>query len=252
MKFLARHLMPFWLAVACAASSFAQVSAVVTGPPQTDPGDLVILDASTSKGTAFQWVLVGSKKTFLPIEGGKKVVFASGQPGRYQFVLVVGGAGADNSLAVATAEFDLLIGDPPLPNPTPLPTPIPNPVPNPPTPPVPTPVTEGKRLLILCRSSEGTSPQLAQGIIRLRAGPAAEYLTQKKHRFLNLSAMEPFPPGYGANAQAAWEKLKMLKLPAIAIVASDMADSSGLLFVESLKLDATDVDILDILKRFGG
>jgi hypothetical protein len=127
----------------------AQVTAVISGPKTADVGDLVILDGSGSSGTAFRWVLVGSKKTFLQIEGGKKVVFASGTTGEYVFVLVVGGQVQGGGMEVATQEYRLTVGNlpgpnpPPDPQPPPGPGPGPGPQPPPQPPPGPAPVPAG-------------------------------------------------------------------------------------------------------------
>jgi hypothetical protein len=120
----------------------AQVTAIITAPPKAALGDLVILDGSGSAGTAFRWVLLGSSKTFLPIESGKRAVFASGTAGEYVFMLVVGGQAQGGGVDVAMAEHHLIVGDgqpsPPI-IPTPSPAPQPPPVPAPQPPPVPTP-----------------------------------------------------------------------------------------------------------------
>lgn len=116
-----------WLAFA--STAVAQVTAVVTGPKDSLPGDLVVLDASGSTASAFRWVLLGSKKTYLTFDGGKRLVFASGQPGEYTFILVTAGQGQGGALEVATAEHVVAIGGPVVvPAPKPVPTPEPKPV----------------------------------------------------------------------------------------------------------------------------
>ena len=98
--------------------------AVIDGPKTADLGDLVVLDAGRSTAaTAFHWILVSHKKTILPVDGGKRCVFASGQPAEYRFVLVVAGADANGKLAVAVAEHAVTIGKPSPPPPIPPPQP---------------------------------------------------------------------------------------------------------------------------------
>jgi hypothetical protein len=87
--------------------------ALITGPDKCAVGDLVILDASQSLGQAYHWVLVNSQKTFLPIEEGRRLVFASGHEGEFIFVLIVGGHDDTQQLAADVAEHRVTIGSPP-------------------------------------------------------------------------------------------------------------------------------------------
>lgn len=115
----------------------AQVTAKINGPEETDPGNLVVLDASESTGaTAYKWVLIGApSSSYAPFDGGKLCVFARGVAGEYTFVLVVAGPDKDGKLAVAVAEKKIIVRGalPPQPNPPPGPgpNPSPNPTPNP-------------------------------------------------------------------------------------------------------------------------
>lgn len=110
---------------AALAPSPARTTAIIVGPKESAPGDLVILDASTSDAASFAWALPGSTKTLLPVDGGKRCVFATGAQGKYVFVLAT--AKGD---AVAIAVHELVIGKPePEPQPTPVP-PTPNPLPD--------------------------------------------------------------------------------------------------------------------------
>lgn len=96
--------------------------ATIAGPKSAAVGDLIVLDASGSKAADFAWLLVNSPKSFLAIDGGRKCVFASGDPGTFVFVLAV--AGKDRvSVAVHAIEVK---GKPAPPDPKP-PTPTPNP-----------------------------------------------------------------------------------------------------------------------------
>lgn len=123
-----------------ALTALADTKAVISGPSQSAAGDMVILDAGGSlDAQAFTWRLADSEKTFFVFDGGTKVIFATGTPGRYVFLLAVGGV-VDGSPQVDVAQHVLTIGNPP-PTPTPGPLPVPTPTPTPiPIPiPVPTP-----------------------------------------------------------------------------------------------------------------
>lgn len=109
----------------------APPKAVIAGPTQANPGDLVILDANQSEALGFAWVLTDSDKSFLPVEDGRKVVFASGSAGRYTFVLVAATADDPKKPLIDIARHTLTIGEPPNPGPGPNP-PGPNPEPLPP------------------------------------------------------------------------------------------------------------------------
>lgn len=157
MKFLYCILLTVFLGGNVLAQN---VTAVVQGPDKADPGDLVILDASQSKGTAFRWVLAYPKdRTFLAFNDNKTVVFASGKPGEYLFVLVVAGVEKE-TLQVASAEKRVVIG-----NPTPGPGPTPNPGPNPPSPnPSPIPLA-GLRVLVVSERTGTPIPSDQQAIL---------------------------------------------------------------------------------------
>ena len=93
-----------------------EAKAVVDGPKQVLPGDLVVLDASQSQGRAFHWVL-NSKKTFLTFENGRKLVFATGTPQEYVFVLIVGDSDGREKVSVDIAEHRVTVGSSPEPCP---------------------------------------------------------------------------------------------------------------------------------------
>jgi len=108
----------------------AQATAVITGPETASPGDLIILDASESDCDSRQWLLVGSDKSFLQFEEGRKCVFASGVSGRYHFVLATAKQ-SDSVVSLATSIHTITIGTPgpePAPQPKPDPQPGPQPV----------------------------------------------------------------------------------------------------------------------------
>lgn len=102
--------------------------AVIVGPERGNPGDLIVLDATQSRdAVGFAWVLADGDKTFLEVDNGRKVVFATGTAGRYTFVLVAANAQADGKPQVAVARHVLTVGEP-SPNPNP-PGPQPDPLP---------------------------------------------------------------------------------------------------------------------------
>lgn len=134
LRFLA---LPILLLALC-SECFGEAKAIIVGPEKSAPGDLIILDGSTSTADAFKWTLANSTKTFLATDGGKKCVFASGQEGTYIFLLSVASCDKDSPATVSVATHVLTIGD----NPNP-----PGPGPKPPDPPTPDNLTEtGKKV----------------------------------------------------------------------------------------------------------
>jgi hypothetical protein len=115
------------------STCYAQATAVISGPKEVAPGDLVIMDASGSDADALQWMLANSDKSFLAFDGNRKCVFASGVSGRYEFILATAKC-VDGSASVATARHTLVVG-------TPIPGPGPQPdKPDPIIPPIPQPI----------------------------------------------------------------------------------------------------------------
>lgn len=112
----------------------------IEGPTEALPGDLIVLEA-TGQHDSVRWFLGNSHKSFLPVDGGTRVVFASGTPGEYRFFAV--GATIDaGKISLDEDTHTVVIGTPgpaPVP-PSPTPTP-PTPVPPAPTPPAPVPPT---------------------------------------------------------------------------------------------------------------
>jgi hypothetical protein len=112
----------------------APAAVVITAGAEFRPGDLIILDASQSVGDTFDWKMttVGvaddgrplPPKPFLPVEGGRKAVFATGDTGFYYFYFA-----AAKGSKVATTIVLIQVGKP-----APTPPPVP---PAPPTPPKP-------------------------------------------------------------------------------------------------------------------
>ncbi len=113
------------LALSSAIALAAPPTAVINGPQQALPGDLVVLDASGSHAQGFAWVLADSDKSFLPVDDGKRMVFATASAGRYTFVLVTGQTNETGQPAIAIARHTITIGDGPSPPTPPAPDPLP-------------------------------------------------------------------------------------------------------------------------------
>lgn len=118
----------FALLVLLSSVCFGQVKSEIISPEQVNPGDLVILDSSSSIGDNRLWVVdprVEGK--YLTFEN--KLVFAIGTPGSYSFQLIV----ADTTAAIDQTTKTIIVGkvtDPPTPDPTPDPTDPPAPAPS--------------------------------------------------------------------------------------------------------------------------
>jgi len=130
------------------------VTAVINGPSEAEPGDLIILDASrSSNATTFKWLLVNSKKTFLPVDQNERCVFSSGTPQEYIFVLIAAGGDNNGKLDVAVAEHRVVVGSPIDPvNPTP---------------PVPGKTTR----VIVVMDSDNDTIEENQSLLNLRSNP---------------------------------------------------------------------------------
>ena len=103
---------------------FAEVVAIIKAPTQVNVGDLVVLDSSDSKGDNQKWVIdPRAEGRYLELE--KRIVFAIGTPGVYQFQLIV----ADKEANIDQVKHDIQVGS--------ITTPIPPPINPPPTTPVP-------------------------------------------------------------------------------------------------------------------
>ncbi len=122
------------------------------------------------------------------------------------------------------------------------------PEPNP-TPPPPGPVVSGRRIILLVREASDVTPKMNLTELALRDGPAADYLEEKKHQLLILSDDRGIPATASNATKQAWEQVKKLNLPALAII-DDAASSVA--FVGSIDPNATPEQILAILKEHGG
>lgn len=135
-----------WVSVASAQLP----KAVITGPKESRPGALVVLDATESTGVGRLWLLAVSPEetSFLPVESGLKCIFASPTAGSYTFVLVVSGTNSNGGPAVDMATHTVILRGP-------VPPP-PEPPPDPPPPP-PRPASVGA--MILLESGTATAQQ---------------------------------------------------------------------------------------------
>jgi hypothetical protein len=99
------------LACVFTTSAFgADAKALIHGPKDAGLGNLVVLDASGSTGRQFKWKLLNSQLTYFEAEGGRKLIFASGEKGTYHFALVVADVDANDSVSVDIAIHVLVIG----------------------------------------------------------------------------------------------------------------------------------------------
>lgn len=125
-----RWAKPLLFALCAGLACAGEPTAIIRGPASALPGDLVVLDAAGSSASGFAWVLADSDKSFLPVEDGRRLVFATSAAGRYTFVLVAADATSNGQPRVALAKHLLTIGqapgpDPPAPGPSPGPDPLP-------------------------------------------------------------------------------------------------------------------------------
>jgi hypothetical protein len=102
----------FTILLSLCSNLSAQAKAVITAPETVAPGDLVILSSEGSTGTVFKWDLIGSNKTFLPVESNTKAVFATGTPGKYYFYLAVADTDETSGVSIDTALHTITIGKP--------------------------------------------------------------------------------------------------------------------------------------------
>lgn len=224
----------FVISLLIAGVCSGQVTAIVTGPKESDPGDLVVLDASGSTATAFRWVLLGSKKTYLTFDGGKRLVFASGQPGEYTFILVTAGQSQGGALDVATAEHILRIGDFTPPNP-----PVP-PVPNP----VPVVTTKSPKTILIWYESRDVSTTFTGTLVKLRSEQKFTILSPK-NQILILDDDLELPAETNPSVKTAIEKAKAEGTPCI--VAVDQTNNS---VIASRKLNESNFSVTDLESFF--
>lgn len=183
--------------------------AVIVGPSEVTPGDLVILDASQSVGSGYSWTLIPAGKTFLPVEGGTKVVFATGQAGKYTFVLAV--AKGDKS-AITTQV--VTIGIPPAPEPTPIP-PTPGPVPLPPGKYGLAQIAFDSLSLVTDTSKAANAKALAGNFSSMASAIAAGTAGSFRKILEDTTAMNKASLGASDSAWASWGKAIETKLQSL-------------------------------------
>jgi hypothetical protein len=216
--------------------------AVIKGPTESKPGDLVVLDASSSVGTKYKWALVNSDKTFLPVESNTKVVFSSGEQGSYKFMLAVAGFDVKNQPDIDVAFFTVVVGSPVPPSPVPVP---PSPDPKPPV-----PNTNG--LLVLIIEEVGDRDKLPPGqLSTLKSTVIRSYLDT--HCAKNSKGVpeyrvydkdqEPTESNF-ADALKLAKSTQGFKTPWIVISNGQTG--------ESTPLPTTLDDSLKLLKKYGG
>lgn len=151
----------------CALPALADTKAVISGPPTAQAGDLVIIDAGGSlDAIVYNWQLADSTKTYWVSPDGKQLMFASGTPGRYTFILAVAGLDKNGQPTVDAAQYILTLVSPnpqpqPTPNPTPVPTPIPVPTPTPIPTPIPVPAADLQAAVADIRATASRNPTAA-------------------------------------------------------------------------------------------
>lgn len=163
------------------------VHAKIDGPDKADAGDLIVLDGSGSEAAVsrkWMWKHATDKngklipeKTFLVVEGDSKLIFSTGLPGQYTFLLMAVGLD-DGKVDYDTATFTVNVGGlvPPPPDP---PGPGPGPDPKPPEPKPPTPIpADGLHALILYETDDRDTYSKGQNDV-LNSTKIREYLNKK-------------------------------------------------------------------------
>lgn len=169
----------------------------ITGPTEAEPGDLVILTAEP-EAKGYKWAQIPDTGKWLEIEGGRRVVFATGKAGNYVFVL-----------ATATADCPCLyqhavkIG-------TPTPTPDPAPAPDPTPDPEPTPEPTGLEAIAYSNAAkidsgtrQATAEAIAAAFDAVAAKIADKSLTNRQR--IQTETAQAVAKAAGANA-AAWDQ----------------------------------------------
>lgn len=110
-------------AVLFCSTALAEVKAVIDGPKQSNPGDLIVLDGSKSVGDGHRWVIPEGIQTLACGQAGPgQLAFASGKGGTYTFGLIVADKEAAIDFVTHTVTISGALPDPiPEPGPTPVP-----------------------------------------------------------------------------------------------------------------------------------
>ena len=101
------------------AAAYGEAVAVIDGPQEAKPGDLVVLSGKQSTGAGFRWISPQGVQTLTCSE--LELAFAVGTPGRYTFWLIA----ADTEANIDYATWTVTVGTPrpPVPDPEPEPEP---------------------------------------------------------------------------------------------------------------------------------
>jgi len=173
----------------------AIVASPIDGPTTAEPGDLVVLSAGIdAKGYA--WTSIPDSKKWMAVDGNRKVVFASGKPGVYTFVL-----------ATASGDYPCIYQHV---------VTIGGSAPNPPQPPTPdpTPAPGAKRqVMFLYRSSDLDNLSPAQQTL-LASLKLRKSLAEAGHQFVGCFDAEVVPAALAPWATAAAGKPLPLLLTA--------------------------------------
>jgi hypothetical protein len=164
----------------------------IEGPATSAPGDLIVLSA-VGEFESSAWVLANSDKTFLPVENNRKVVFASGTPGKYAFVLATSVVVSETAIETRIYQHVVeIVGD--------LPTPGPNPGPDPPKPVPPDPDLSqlGRDALAAVQQAETRPEEVAAAANNLRtaaskaAGLSTMTVPEINAELVRLNRQGPF------------------------------------------------------------
>lgn len=171
------------------------VASPIDGPTTAEPGDLVVLSAGVdAKGYA--WTCIPDSKKWAAVDGGKRVVFASGKAGAYTFVLAT--ASGD---CPCIYQHVVTIGGS-APNPPQPPTPDPTPAPG-----------AKQQVLFLYRSADLDNlpgpQQTMLASLKLR-----KQLAEAGHKFVGCFDAEAVPAALAPWATAAAGKPLPLLLTA--------------------------------------
>lgn len=113
-------------AILACSTAFAEVKAVIDGPKQSSPGDLIVLDGSKSLGDGHRWVIPEGIQTLACGNSGPgQLAFASGKAGTYTFGLIVADKEASIDFVTHTVSISGTLPDPKPDPDDPGPTPVP-------------------------------------------------------------------------------------------------------------------------------
>jgi hypothetical protein len=138
----------------------AEVLAIIKAPTQVNIGDLVVLDSSDSKGDNQKWVIdPRAEGRYLELE--RRIVFAIGTPGAYEFQLIV----ADTSAAIDQTKHIVTVGT--VGGPPPGPIDPPKPPVDPPAPPTDNSVYDAVKAATTNINDPTTAQALRQALLSL-------------------------------------------------------------------------------------